>query len=123
MHPPFLQFWNCHQVWSKTLLLFAGCGTKEESKTPSKTDTAESQQKSETNNPETVSFFADGEYEVGTDIKPGSYYVLLTEFQAESEYDDVYFSYGTNLGIDDDNSDYEYENLKNIGKPYKITFQ
>lgn len=35
----------------------------------------------------------------------------------------MYFSYGTNLDIDDDNYDFEDENLKNIGKPHKITFK
>lgn len=107
-----------------SLLLFAGCGTKEESKTPSNTATVESNKNSEEAKPETVSFFVDGEYEVGIDVKPGSYYVVLTEFQPEDEYDDVTFIYGKNIDIyDDDNSDYKHESLKIIGKPYKITFK
>lgn len=106
-----------------SLILFTGCGAKESDKASSNTATVESKKESEATKTETVSFFADGEYEVGTDVNPGSYYVVLTDFQAENEYADVFFNYGKNIDVYDDNSDYEYESLKIIGKPYKITFK
>lgn len=98
-----------------SLLLFTGCGTKEESKTPSNTATVESNKNSEEAKPETVSFFADGEYQAGVDIKPGSYYAVLTELQTEGPDAYVGFTYG-NI----DGGDYDYEQLKIVEKPYKI---
>lgn len=97
------------------LTILVGCGSKSSEKTTASSETVETTQSSK-EKAETVSFFADGEYKAGTDIEPGTYYVVLTELQAEGSEAYVGFKYGVDLN----SLDYEYEKLNTIGKPYKV---
>ncbi|HEM5209826.1 TPA: hypothetical protein U1321_001968 [Streptococcus suis] len=97
------------------LTILVGCGSKSSEKTTASSETVETTQSSK-EKAETVSFFADGEYKAGTDIEPGTYYVVLTELQAEGSKAYVGFQYGVDLN----SLDYEYEKLNTIGKPYKV---
>ncbi|HEM3670136.1 TPA: hypothetical protein U1C92_002342 [Streptococcus suis] len=101
------------------LTILVGCSSKSSEKTTASSETVETTQSSK-EKAETVSFFADGEYEVGTDIKPGTYYVVLTELQSNKSEAYISFSYGENL---ENWSESENESLKILGKPYKLDLE
>ncbi|MBG9367670.1 MULTISPECIES: hypothetical protein [unclassified Streptococcus] len=101
------------------LTILIGCSNKSSEKTTTTSETVKTTQSSE-EKPETVSFFADGVYKVGTDIKPGRYYVVLTEIQSNNSEAYISFYYGTDVN---NYKDYEHESLKIVGKPYKLDLQ
>lgn len=102
------------------LLFLSACGKTTTKTTTSKADTTKTSQSSETASsaPKTVEFFAKGEYEVGTDIQPGTYYAVLTKSESSKESFYVYLKYGTDL---DKYDNYKYEYIKGIGKAYRVT--
>ncbi|MGT2925709.1 hypothetical protein [Streptococcus cuniculipharyngis] len=104
------------------LLFLSACGTTTNKSKTSTSETSKTSQSSETTSsePQSVEFFADGEYEVGTDIQPGSYYAVLTEFESDKDYAYINFKYGTDF---DNQDNYEYEELKKVGKIYKVTLK
>lgn len=105
-----------------TLAILTACGNKTETKTNSKTDTAETSQSLQTSTAETVEFFATGDYEEGVDIQAGSYYVVLTDMQyaTSDEAQEAYIS----IRIEDSSEENKlWETVKELGKPYRVSIE
>lgn len=107
------------------LPLLAGCSSQASKETAAGSDAVETTKSSnETSHlsAETVSFFAEGEYQEGTDIQTGTYYMVLTDIQYDSSDEkkeaEIYVS------IKDSKGNYKTaESLKEIGKPYRVTIE
>lgn len=105
------------------LALLTGCSSSREDNTSTEIDIDETTQTFEESQTETVSFFATGRYEVGVDIQPGAYYIVLTDMQysASDEKQQAYVS----ISIRDSREDSKYSEsfIKEVGKPYRVTLE
>ncbi|MGQ7354811.1 hypothetical protein ACTGXY_08260 [Streptococcus suis] len=106
------------------LIILVGCGSKPSEKTTASSETVETTQSSseEKVQAETVSFFAPGQYKEGTDIKPGSYYIVLTDLEHSSR-DTEKNAYVVITVADSKGDSKFYETVKETGKPYRITVE
>ncbi|HEM3642797.1 TPA: hypothetical protein U1C36_001961 [Streptococcus suis] len=106
------------------LTILVGCSSKPSKETTASSETVETTQSSseEKEQAETVSFFATGKYKEGTDIKPGSYYIVLTDIEYSSS-DSAQNAYVV-INVGDSKGDSKfYEKVEEIGKPYRITIE
>ncbi|HEM6093296.1 TPA: hypothetical protein U2B92_001037 [Streptococcus suis] len=106
------------------LTILVGCGSKSSEKTTASSETVETTQSSseEKVQAETVSFFAPGQYKEGTDIKPGSYYMVLTDLEHSSS-DTEKNAYVAITVADSKGGSKFFEMVKETGKPYRITVE
>lgn len=106
---------------SVSLLLLTACGSNNQQSKSTQTDTVKTSQTAEETTA-TVEFFATGEYEVGIDIQPGSYYAVLTDIQYSS--DDEEKSAYVSLYVQDSEEKFkDTPNFKEIGKPYRVKIE
>lgn len=64
----------------------------------------------------TVSFFADGNYKAGKDIKPGSYYMVLTKLDSTDEKGNGY----VNVDVSGGKNKFSEVFISKVGKVYKV---
>lgn len=116
---------------SVALLLLTACGSSKQQGESTQSDMVQSSQVAEdtqeetvqNNTIETVEFFATGEYEVGIDIEPGSYYIVLTEMNYASS-DENQSAYVTTYVYDSIGDRKFYEGpIREIGKPYRVNLE
>ncbi|MDX4991526.1 hypothetical protein SHY80_02780 [Streptococcus suis] len=108
------------------LTILVGCGGKSSEKTTASSETVETTQSSssvEKVQAETVSFFAPGQYKEGTDIKPGSYYIVLTDLEHSSS--DTEKNAYVSVYVKDSKGETKFSEgfIREIGKPYRITIE
>ncbi|HEM5205258.1 TPA: hypothetical protein U1340_001680 [Streptococcus suis] len=104
------------------LTILVGCGSKSSEKTTASSETVETTQSSK-EKAETVSFFAPGQYKEGTDIKPGSYYMVLTDLKHSSS--DTEKNAYVSVYVKDSKGETKFNEgfIREIGKPYRITIE
>lgn len=102
--------------------LLTGCVNNKSNKASTKASVTETTQTSKKAQAETVSFFATGKYEVGVDINPGSYYIVLTDMRYSST-DEEKNAYVL-VSVTDSNKESKfYKGIEEVGKPFRVTLE